>query len=225
MYLIVGLGNPGRQYEATRHNMGFDVIDKLVEEYNVPQSGVKFNAMYGKGRIEGQPVILMKPLSYMNLSGGPVRDMANYFKIDPETEMIVIYDDISLDVGQLRIRAKGSAGGHNGMKNIIAHLGSQVFPRIKVGVGEKPAKYDLADYVLGHFSKGEAKLMDEGYDHAVHAVELIVSGQINEAMNEYNRKKKEEKQILPLFRPSRAKSRKTSVPFSAKGCFMGETGV
>ena len=173
--------------------MGFDVIDKLVEEYNVPQSGVKFNAMYGKGRIEGQPVILMKPLSYMNLSGGPVRDMANYFKIDPETEMIVIYDDISLDVGQLRIRAKGSAGGHNGMKNIIAHLGSQVFPRIKVGVGEKPAKYDLADYVLGHFSKGEAKLMDEGYDHAVHAVELIVSGQINEAMNEYNRKKKEEK--------------------------------
>ena len=193
MYLIVGLGNPGRQYEATRHNMGFDVIDKLVEEYQVPQAGVKFNAMYGKGRIEGQPVILMKPLSYMNLSGGPVRDMANYFKIDPETEMIVIYDDISLDVGQLRIRAKGSAGGHNGMKNIIAHLGSQVFPRIKVGVGEKPAKYDLADYVLGHFSKGEAKLMDEGYDHAVHAVELIVSGQINEAMNEYNRKKKEEK--------------------------------
>ena len=193
MYLIVGLGNPGRQYEATRHNMGFDVIDKLVEEYQVPQAGVKFNAMYGKGRIGGQPVILMKPLSYMNLSGGPVRDMANYFKIDPETEMIVIYDDISLDVGQLRIRAKGSAGGHNGMKNIIAHLGSQVFPRIKVGVGEKPAKYDLADYVLGHFSKGEAKLMDEGYDHAVHAVELIVSGQINEAMNEYNRKKKEEK--------------------------------
>ena len=111
MYLIVGLGNPGRQYEATRHNMGFDVIDKLVEEYNVPQSGVKFNAMYGKGRIEGQPVILMKPLSYMNLSGGPVRDMANYFKIDPETEMIVIYDDIDLEPGQLRIRKKGSAGG------------------------------------------------------------------------------------------------------------------
>ena len=109
MYLIVGLGNPGRQYEATRHNMGFDVIDKLVEEYNVPQSGVKFNAMYGKGRIEGQPVILMKPLSYMNLSGGPVRDMANYFKIDPETEMIVIYDDIDLEPGQLRIRKKGSA--------------------------------------------------------------------------------------------------------------------
>ena len=106
MYLIVGLGNPGRQYEATRHNMGFDVIDKLVEEYQVPQAGVKFNAMYGKGRIGGQPVILMKPLSYMNLSGGPIREMANYFKIDPETEMIVIYDDIDLDPGQLRIRKK-----------------------------------------------------------------------------------------------------------------------
>ena len=138
MYLIVGLGNPGRQYEATRHNMGFDVIDKLVEEYNVPQSGVKFNAMYGKGRIEGQPVILMKPLSYMNLSGGPVRDMANYFKIDPETEMIVIYDDIDLEPGQLRIRKKGSAGGHNGIKHIIQQLGTQTFVRIKVGVGAKP---------------------------------------------------------------------------------------
>ena len=111
--------------------MGFDVIDKLVEEYNVPQSGVKFNAMYGKGRIEGQPVILMKPLSYMNLSGGPVRDMANYFKIDPETEMIVIYDDISLDVGQLRIRAKGSAGGHNGMKILLLILEAKYFPVLK----------------------------------------------------------------------------------------------
>ena len=134
---------------------------------------------------------MAKPQTYMNLSGESVRSLLDYYKVDEEHELIVIYDDISLDVGQLRIRAKGSAGGHNGMKNIIAHLGSQVFPRIKVGVGEKPAKYDLADYVLGHFSKGEAKLMDEGYDHAVHAVELIVSGQINEAMNEYNRKKEE----------------------------------
>ena len=146
-----------------------------------------------KGNHSGQKVILAKPQTYMNLSGESVRSLLDYYKVDEEHELIVIYDDISLDVGQLRIRAKGSAGGHNGMKNIIAHLGSQVFPRIKVGVGEKPAKYDLADYVLGSFSKGEAKLMDEGYDHAVHAVELIVSGQINEAMNEYNRKKKEEK--------------------------------
>ena len=188
MYLIVGLGNPGRQYEATRHNMGFDVIDKLVEEYNVPQSGVKFNAMYGKGRIEGQLVILMKPLSYMNLSGGPVRDMANYFKIDPETEMIVIYDDIDLEPGQLRIRKKGSAGGHNGIKHIIQQLGTQTFVRIKVGVGAKPKGWDLADHVLGRFSTEDRKLVDEAIAKAAKAVDIIISQGTDAAMNEYNRK-------------------------------------
>ena len=188
MYLIVGLGNPGRQYEATRHNMGFDVIDKLVEEYNVPQSGVKFNAMYGKGRIEGQPVILMKPLSYMNLSGGPVRDMANYFKIDPETEMIVIYDDIDLEPGQLRIRKKGSAGGHNGIKHIIQQLGTQTFVRIKVGVGAKPKGWDLADHVLGRFSIEDRKLVDEAIAKAAKAVDIIITQGTDAAMNEYNRK-------------------------------------
>ena len=189
MYLIVGLGNPGRQYEATRHNMGFDVIDKLVEEYQVPQAGVKFNAMYGKGRIEGQPVILMKPLSYMNLSGGPVRDMANYFKIDPETEMIVIYDDIDLEPGQLRIRKKGSAGGHNGIKHIIQQLGTQTFVRIKVGVGAKPKGWDLADHVLGRFSSGDRKLVDEAIEFAADAVEKIITDGPDAAMNEYNRKR------------------------------------
>ena len=193
MFIIAGLGNPTKQYEGTRHNVGFEVIDRISEKYNIDVDVKKHRALIGKGIIQGQKVILAKPQTYMNLSGESVRSLLDYYKVDEEHELIVIYDDISLDVGQLRIRAKGSAGGHNGMKNIIAHLGSQVFPRIKVGVGEKPAKYDLADYVLGHFSKGEAKLMDEGYDHAVHAVELIVSGQINEAMNEYNRKKKEEK--------------------------------
>lgn len=193
MFIIAGLGNPTKQYEGTRHNAGFEVIDRISEKYNIDVDVKKHRALIGKGIIQGQKVILAKPQTYMNLSGESIRSLLDYYKVDEENELIVIYDDISLDVGQLRIRAKGSAGGHNGMKNIIAHLGSQVFPRIKVGVGEKPAKYDLADYVLGHFSKGEAKLMDEGYDHAVHAVELIVSGQINEAMNEYNRKKKEEK--------------------------------
>ena len=193
MIIIAGLGNPTKEYEGTRHNVGFQVIDKIAEKYNIAVDAKKGRAYVGKGIIEGQKVLLVKPQTYMNLSGESVRSLLDYYKVDEEHELTVIYDDISLDVGQLRIRAKGSAGGHNGMKNIIAHLGSQVFPRIKVGVGEKPAKYDLADYVLGHFSKGEAKLMDEGYDHAVHAVELIVSGQINEAMNEYNRKKKEEK--------------------------------
>ena len=189
MYLIVGLGNPGRQYEATRHNMGFDVIDKLVEEYQVPQAGVKFNAMYGKGRIGGQPVILMKPLSYMNLSGGPIREMANYFKIDPETELIVIYDDIDLEPGQLRIRKKGSAGGHNGIKDIIRRLGTEKFIRIRVGVGAKPKEWDLADFVLGHFSDSDRKLVDEGINDAAEAVEMILSEGVDAAMNKYNRKK------------------------------------
>lgn len=192
MYLIVGLGNPGKQYENTRHNVGFDAVDLLVDEYRVPSSGKQHKAMYGKGVIAGQKVILAKPLTYMNLSGESVRALVDYYKIDPEEELIVIYDDISLDVGKLRIRAKGSAGGHNGIKNIIAHVGGSVFPRIKVGVGEKPPKYDLADYVLGHFSKAEQELMEEGYKDAVKAVEMIVSGDISGAMNEYNRKKKEE---------------------------------
>ena len=138
MYLIVGLGNPGRQYEATRHNMGFDTVDCLIEKHNVPQGGVKFNAMYGKGIIGGDKAILMKPLSFMNLSGGPVRDMVNFFKIDPEKELIVISDDIDLEPGQLRIRKQGSAGGHNGLKDIIQKLGTQNFVRIKIGVGAKP---------------------------------------------------------------------------------------
>lgn len=191
MYLIVGLGNPGRQYEATRHNMGFDVIDKLVEEYNVPQSGVKFNAMYGKGKIEGQPVILMKPLSYMNLSGGPVRDMANYFKIDPETEMIVIYDDIDLEPGQLRIRKKGSAGGHNGIKHIIQQLGTQTFVRIKVGVGAKPKGWDLADHVLGRFSGEDRARVEEAIRDAEDAAVLMIQGEADKAMNDFNAKKQE----------------------------------
>lgn len=136
-------------------------------------------------------MILAKPQTYMNLSGESIRSLVDYYKIDGEHELLVIYDDINLEVGQLRIREKGSAGGHNGIKNIIAHLGTQVFPRIRVGVGEKPSRYDLADYVLGHFSKAEKALMDEGYDHAVDAAGMILSGRIKDAMSEYNRKRKE----------------------------------
>ncbi len=191
MFIIAGLGNPDRQYEGTRHNAGFDVIDRIAEKYNIAVDTKKHRAYIGKGIIEGQKVILAKPQTYMNLSGESIHSLVDYYKVDEENELLVVYDDISLDVGQLRIRAKGSAGGHNGIKNIIAHLGTQVFPRIKVGVGEKPKGYDLADYVLGHFSKAERELMDEGYDNAVRAAELIVSGRLNEAMNEFNRKKKE----------------------------------
>ena len=188
MYIIAGLGNPTKEYEGTRHNVGFDVIDRLSERYNIDVTMEKHRALIGKGMIAGQKVILVKPQTYMNLSGESIQSVIDYYKVDHEKEMIVIYDDISLGVGQLRIRAKGSAGGHNGIKNIIAHLGTQIFPRIKVGVGEKPKKYDLADYVLGHFSKGEKEQMEEGYHNAMRAVELMLTGRIDEAMNEYNRK-------------------------------------
>lgn len=191
MFIIVGLGNPSKEYEGTRHNVGFEVIDKLAEKYNISVDIKKHRAFIGKGMIAGQKVILAKPQTYMNLSGESVRSLLDYYKADEEEELLVIYDDISLDNGQIRIRAKGSAGGHNGIKNIIAHLGGQTFLRIKVGVGEKPPKYDLADYVLGHFSKAEQEMMDEGYKKAVHAAELIIQGKITETMNEYNRKKKE----------------------------------
>ena len=192
MFIIVVLGNPSKEYEGTRHNAGFEVIDRIADKYNISVDTKKHRALIGKGIIEGQKVILAKPQTFMNLSGESVRSLLDYYKVDEEQELIVIYDDISLDNGQIRIRAKGSAGGHNGIKNIIAHLGGQVFPRVKVGVGEKPSKYDLADYVLGHFSKEEQVLMDEGYAHAIHAVEMILEGDISAAMNEYNRKKKEE---------------------------------
>ena len=190
MYIIAGLGNPTREYEKTRHNVGFDTIDVLADKLNTSVDEKKFKGLYGKGIIAGEKVILLKPQTFMNLSGESVREAADFYKVDPE-HIIVIYDDISLDVGQLRIRKKGSAGGHNGIKNIIAHLGGQVFPRINVGVGEKPPKWDLADYVLGHFSKEEQEQMEEGYEHAVCAVKEIVTGNIEAAMNEYNRKKKE----------------------------------
>ena len=184
MYLIVGLGNPGRQYEGTRHNMGFDTIDYLIEKYRIPQSGVKFNAMYGKGIIGGEKVILMKPLSYMNLSGSPVREMANYFKIDPETEMIVIYDDIDLDPGQLRIRKQGSAGGHNGIKSIINHMGTDVFTRIKIGVGAP--KGDLVNHVLGKFSKDEVNILKQTLDAVTEATADIIDNGAKDAMNKFN---------------------------------------
>lgn len=190
MYIIAGLGNPTREYEKTRHNVGFDTIDVLADRLNTSVDEKKFKGLYGRGIIAGEKVILLKPQTFMNLSGESVREAADFYKVDPE-HIIVIYDDISLDVGQLRIRKKGSAGGHNGIKNIIAHLGTQVFQRVKIGVGEKPKNYDLKDFVLGHFSKAEQELMEEGCQHSVQAVELMLEGEIQAAMNEFNRKKRE----------------------------------
>lgn len=191
MLAIVGLGNPDDKYQGTRHNVGFDVIDLLAEKYNIAVDTKKHRAYIGKGIIGGQKVILAKPQTYMNLSGESVRSLVEYYKVDPETELLIIFDDISLDVGQLRIRKKGSAGGHNGIKNIIANLGTSVFQRIKVGVGEKPKGYDLADYVLGRFSKEERELIKEGFECAAEAVAMITAGEIDQAMNKYNRKRKD----------------------------------
>lgn len=188
MFIIVGLGNPTNEYAGTRHNVGFDVIDALADKYNITVTERKHRAFCGKGMIAGQKVILVKPQTYMNLSGESVRSVLDFYKVDVETELIVIFDDVSLDVGQLRIRKKGSAGGHNGIKNIIQHLGTNVFCRIKVGVGEKPKDYDLADYVLGHFSKTEKEQMEEGYKKAMNAVELMLQDEIDAAMNEFNKK-------------------------------------
>lgn len=188
MYIIVGLGNPGKQYENTRHNIGFDVIEKLAEEENVAVLEKKHKAIIGKGYVAGQKCIMAKPQTFMNLSGESVRELIDYYKVDETTQLIVISDDISLDVGQLRIRKKGSAGGHNGLKNIIAQLGHDSFIRIKMGVGEKPKGYDLADYVLGHFSVEERKLMDKAAQKAVEAIRMIITQDADMAMNAYNRK-------------------------------------
>lgn len=188
MYIIVGLGNPGKEYANTRHNIGFDVIDRLAEKEGISVLEKKHKAIIGKGYIEGQKCILAKPQTFMNLSGESVRELIDYYKVDETAELIVISDDISLDVGQIRIRKKGSAGGHNGLKNIIAHLGHDGFMRIKMGVGEKPKGYDLADYVLGHFPQNERTVMNEACDRAVDAIHMIITLDADAAMNHFNRK-------------------------------------
>ena len=185
MYIIAGLGNPTREYEKTRHNVGFDTIDVLADKLNTSVDEKKFKGLYGRGIIAGEKVILLKPQTFMNLSGESVREAADFYKVDPE-HIIVIYDDISLDVGQLRIRKKGSAGGHNGIKNIIAHLGTQEFPRVRIGVGEKPARMDLADYVLGGFSKEDEALVKEACEHAAEAAAEILTDGPDKAMNDFN---------------------------------------
>ena len=187
MKLIVGLGNPTDKYAGTRHNVGFDVIDRIADKYGIGLDTIKHKGVYGKGKIEGQTVILLKPMTFMNLSGECVSAVAAYYKIVPE-DIIVIYDDINLDVGRLRVRGKGSAGGHNGIKNMIAHLHTDEFPRVRIGVGMKPNKMDLADYVLSRFSDEEKEKMDTGYDNAVGAVVLLLMDELEKAMNQYNGK-------------------------------------
>ena len=190
MYLIAGLGNPTREYEKTRHNVGFETIDILADKAGTTVTEKKHKALYGKGYIGGQKVILAKPQTYMNLSGESIREIADFYKIEPEN-IIILCDDINLSEGQLRIRLKGSAGGHNGLKNIISHLGTQEFPRIRIGVGEKPRGMDLADYVLGRFPKEQQAVMEEAYRDAAEAACMMIEDGADAAMNHYNRKHKE----------------------------------
>ena len=186
-WLIVGLGNPGREYERSRHNMGFRALDLLAGTLGVSVKKAKFRALTAQASYRGQKLLLMKPETYMNASGMAVEQAVQYYKLPPE-RVLVLFDDISLDVGRTRVRRKGSAGGHNGIKSIIARLGSQDFPRVKIGVGQKPTPaYDLADWVLGRFPKEQEPALKTALEHATAAVRLLVEGKTDEAMNLYNR--------------------------------------
>ena len=183
MYLVVGLGNPGKEYEGTRHNIGFEAIDYLSDKYNIELNREKFKGVFGEGFIKGKKVILLKPTTYMNLSGDSIREVANFYKLSNE-EIIVLYDDISLAVGRLRIREKGSHGGHNGIKSIIANLSTDVFPRVKIGVGAP--KGDLVSHVLGKFSKDENEILGKTLKAVTEAVEIMIDKDTKEAMNKCN---------------------------------------
>ncbi|MCQ2080803.1 MAG: aminoacyl-tRNA hydrolase [Lachnospiraceae bacterium] len=192
MYIVVGLGNPTKQYENTRHNIGFMTIDEMADRYGISVTSIQHKARIGKGIINGHKVILAEPLTYMNLSGESVRALADYFKVDYSSEVIIISDDIELPPGYIRVRPKGSAGGHNGLKNIIQHLGTEEFIRVRVGVGEKPKKMDLAEYVLGHFPPNEMEDIKSGISQTIDAINLIMDEKISDAMNQFNRKVKKD---------------------------------
>lgn len=185
-FMIVGLGNPDKKYEFTRHNAGFLCVDMLAEKHGFTVKKLKFRSLLGDAVLGGHRCLILKPQTYMNLSGEAVREAAAFYKIPPE-RILVLFDDISLDVGKLRIRRKGTDGGHNGIKNIIYHLASDRFPRIKIGVGKKPhPDYDLADWVLSEFKKDEEAPLKAALENACAAVELLLDGEIDKAMNLYN---------------------------------------
>ena len=187
MTIIAGLGNPEKEYKGTRHNTGFEVVNKLAYDHNIPVAKAKHRAHLGEGVICGQRVLLIKPQTYMNLSGECIRDVLAWYKLTPG-ELIVIYDDCALPVGDVRVRKQGSAGGHNGMKNILYHLETDVFARVRVGIGEKPERYVLADYVLSSFKKDEVENWIAGVTKAGEAVEDILSKGVDFAMNKFNKK-------------------------------------
>lgn len=186
MFLIAGLGNPTDKYAKTRHNVGFDTIDILAERLNVKMKKTVFNALVGKAVVGGEKVLLVKPLTFMNLSGNAIKAVCRFYKINPKEELIVIYDDADLEEGRLRIRKKGSAGSHNGMKSIISMLGTEEFARIRIGIGKRPEQIDMVDYVLGHFDKETRKVMEEAFEKAADAASDIIENGMDHAMNHYN---------------------------------------
>lgn len=185
MYLIAGLGNPGKEYEKTRHNVGFTAIDYLAYKYNISVSKIKFKGIYGDGIIGGEKCILLKPQTYMNLSGESVREISEYFKIDTD-KIIVVYDDVALEPGKVRIRPKGSAGGHNGMKSIIYQLQSDEFVRVRFGVGEP--EHDMTNHVLGKFSEADGNKVSDAIRTLPEIIESIIRKGVNDAMNKFNGK-------------------------------------
>lgn len=187
MYFVVGLGNPGSQYDSTRHNIGFEVVERFAHDHNIKVNIKKHKALIGQGDINGEKVIVVKPQTYMNLSGESIKEILSFYKEDLNN-LIIIYDDTSLALGALRIRLKGSAGGHNGIKSIIQHLGTNEFSRIKVGVGEKPPGWDLANYVLSRFEKNELQVVVQAVERASKAVEKIIQEGPTTAMNVFNTK-------------------------------------
>ena len=193
MYLIIGLGNPGKEYEHTRHNAGFDAIDLLADKYNISVNTKKFQALIGDGIIENKRVMLVKPQTFMNLSGNSIREIVNFYHLSNE-EILVIYDDISLNVGDIRLRNKGSAGGHNGIKSIISNIGTEVFDRIKIGVGEKREKQDLADHVLSKMGKSDREEFDEALKKVILAIEDLLKEGMSYSMNKYNTKNSSKKE-------------------------------
>ncbi len=192
MYIIIGLGNPGKKYENTRHNMGFIAIDRLAEKHNIQVDKIKFKALVGDGRIAGQKVLLVKPQTYMNLSGESVREVANYYKVNTN-DIIVIYDDLDLPLGHIRIRKSGSAGTHNGMKSVVYQLRSDQFPRIRIGIGGNGDE-NIINYVIGGFKKEEVKILEDTVDNVVSAIECVISESLDIAMNRYNTKKRKVKE-------------------------------
>ena len=185
MYLIIGLGNPEEEYARTRHNMGFDTINKISEKYNIQVNKSKFNSLYGTGTIEGEKVILLKPQTYMNLSGNAVRDFMNFYKITSEN-IIVIYDDLDIEPGIIKIRKKGGPGTHNGMKSVVHEIQTEDFPRVRIGIGNPEYKNDLLNFILTRIPEEEYKILEKAQENAVKAISEIIKNGIDTSMNKYN---------------------------------------